>query len=289
MTQTSLVRLSVIMAGRNDGYGGDFRGRALKGIRWNQGQARCHGIEVEWVFVEWNPLDGDYLSYELAARHGFACYVVAPSVHARVVRPEVAKRMTFCQFLAINVGLRRATGDWLLCTHPDECIGPHVWRRLKEPLDEEVLYRARRFDVPEAAFGTTWELMTAMRGLDHGGGYTNAAGDFLLFSASRRRGFDEWAASFSDVHTDGRFVRNWLMERTGSIEWDRRYCQLIGTVYKADHPMIYRRSGGQHRGNPKWNSTVRRGKGPGLYQNPETWGLADCRATPLAEGVWLIG
>jgi len=284
------MKVSIITAGRNDNYGGDFRGRTLTATEYNQAQAERHGIDVEWLFVEWNPLDENYLSYELAAKYGYTCYVVAPEIHAKRVHPDVAGRMTFCQFLAVNVGLRRATGDWLLCTHPDDAIGPDVWQRLNQPLDIETIYRARRYDVPAGHFGQSWQEMTARRGLDHGGGYTNAAGDFLLFSAEYRRGFDEWAASFSDVHTDGRFVCSWMRERTGDIHWNTRYCQFIGTIYKCDHPMIYRRSGGAHRGKPKWKSKERRTRsGRGLYDNPPDWGLASEPVRQLVEGVWYIG
>jgi len=287
------MKLSIITAGRNDNYGGDFRGRALKAIEWNQAEAEQYGIDVEWVFVEWNPVHDGYLSYELAVKYGFTCYVVAPAVHDLVIDPDVAGQMTFCQFQAINVGLRRATGDWLLCTHPDDILCPDVWQWLAMgEKDDTVLYRARRYDIPPEHFATSIERMIEHRGLDHGGGYTNAAGDFLCFHAVRRRGFDEEKACFSDIHTDGRFVRNWIAEWTGGkTDWDKRYCRFIGTVFKCDHPMIYRRTAGEkkhHRGKRKWDAKVRECEGPGLYENLPIWGLSRRPIRELQAGVWLI-
>ena len=287
------MRISIISSGRNDNYGGNFKERVLKTARRNTQEAKDRGINVEWIFVEWNPVSNDYLSYELV-RFGYTCYVVSPEIHAKKVHYSVADRMTFCQFLAINVGIRKANGDVILCTHPDDIIGLDVWNFLKQrKIDENVLYRARRYDIDAKWFDRKFEEMDAHRGLDHGNGPTNAAGDFLMFAASRKRGFDEATACFSDIHTDGRFVRDWMAELTGGkIDLDKRYYQFIGTVYKHDHPMIYRRTAHikkHHRGIRKWESKKRAFKGHNLYKNPSDWGLADEKMRELKPGVYFIG
>lgn len=288
------IAYSVISAGRNDNYGGNFKLRALKTARRNVEEARERGVNCEWIFIEWNPTNDDYLSYDLARNFGYTCYIVSPKIHDKVVHYSVKDRMTFCQFLAINVGIRAASGNTIICTHPDDIFGIDVWDFLKQgKIDPNVLYRARRYDIAGKWFDKKFETMDAHRGLDHGGGPTNAAGDFLMFAASRKRGFDESTACFSDIHTDGRFVRDWMAELTGGkIDLDKRYYRFIGTIYKHDHPMIYRRTSTirrHHRGKLKWESLKRTHKGHNLYKNSGDWGLVNESMIKLARGVYYVG
>jgi hypothetical protein len=283
------VKLSIITTGRNDNYGGDFRSRLLTAALRTQYETKRHGIDIEQIFVEWNPPAGKpYLSTELA-QMGYTCYVVSPEVHKKRTDPNAG--MVMMQFFAHNVGIRRATGDWMLATNPDDIHGLDVWDYLAHnELDPQVLYRARRFDVLLKWWGKSFKLMNAHRGLDHGTGPTSAAGDFLLFNAEYRKGFDE-AINFSDIHGDGRFVRDWVRKRGGN-GFDSRFWKCVGTVFKCDHPKIYRRTHGQrnhHRGLEGWNSKEKTCKRKGLYRNPESWGLWNEPQELIAERIWHIG
>jgi len=140
----------------------------LKTARRNTQEAKDRGISVEWIFVEWNPVSNDYLSYELV-KFGYTCYIVSPEIHAKKVHYSVADRMTFCQFLAVNVGIRKANGDVILCTHPDDIIGLDVWNFLKQrKIDENVLYRARRYDIDAKWFTESLRKWTLTKGLTTG-------------------------------------------------------------------------------------------------------------------------
>ena len=41
--------LSIVVTGRNDGYGGDFNGRFLRTLAFNHDRLREHGVEHEFV------------------------------------------------------------------------------------------------------------------------------------------------------------------------------------------------------------------------------------------------
>lgn len=283
------MNLSIVTTGRNDNYGGDFRNRLLTAATRTQYETARHGINVEQIFVEWNPPPKyNLLSFELAEL-GYTCYIVSSGIHKKCVHPDVG--MVMMQFFAHNVGIRRATGDWILTTNPDDIHGLDVWDYLAHhELVPEVLYRARRYDVDSQWWCKSFKEMNAYRGLDHGVGPTAAAGDFLLFSAEYRKGFDE-AINYSDIHGDGRFVRDWV-QRRGGKKFDRRFWKCIGTVFKCDHPYIYRRTHGQrnhHRGLEGWNSQKKTCKQRGLYRNPESWGLWNEPQQQIAERIWYIG
>ena len=49
------VFLSVVLTGRNDDYGGDFRERFFRTLRFNHRELTARGIAHEFVLTEWAP------------------------------------------------------------------------------------------------------------------------------------------------------------------------------------------------------------------------------------------
>lgn len=265
------MKLSIVSAGRNDNYGGDFEERVLRAFDRNRVEA---SVDVEWVFVEWNPTDNPYLSEKLARLYEVRCYVVDPAIHERLTDPE--QGMVYHANFAKNVGLRRATGDWILSTNPDVVIGPEVWDFLAcSACRAGTLYRAERRDINPDMFGYPFDIMerNTVRLFSLDKSITYAAGDFILFSAANRMGFDE-SVNFSGIHLDSSFVKNW----DGPVERIPG-----GKVYKADHPMVAARTLGTdkwQRGKRKWHIKP--------YQNPDNWGLADHPKHRLARNITYI-
>ena len=62
------MKVSVILTGRNDNYGGRFRDRLDSTVRHNLREFRRHGIDCELVFVEWNPPEDRELLAHAVAR-----------------------------------------------------------------------------------------------------------------------------------------------------------------------------------------------------------------------------
>ena len=107
--------ISIVIVGRNDNYGGDFEDRLLATARYNLDELEKRGIEVELIFVEWNPLaDRPLLSERIAATFSRArCIVVDAAVHRLISQNRYIKVF---EYHAKNVGAKRAKGDWLLLT-----------------------------------------------------------------------------------------------------------------------------------------------------------------------------
>ncbi len=119
------------MAGRNDGYGGDFTTRYARALRFNHERLAEVGIAHEIVLVEWNPVPDEPRLAELlaqtlpeTARNVTRYYVVDHRYHDALTQNP---RLGFLDYVAKNVGIRRATGSFVLATNPDVLVGLHVF------------------------------------------------------------------------------------------------------------------------------------------------------------------
>jgi hypothetical protein len=145
--------LSVVVACRNDTHGGNILGRATLFVNGLIAQTNRHKLPGELIVVEWNapqdrprlasvlpkPVVGDYLSLR---------YVTVPPVlHSRYRR---AREIPLFQMIAKNVGIRRARGEFILCTNIDLLFSDPLFRILAAvALRNDTVYRANRCDVPD--------------------------------------------------------------------------------------------------------------------------------------------
>ena len=143
--------LSLVVAARNDNYGGDFLQRLQVSLdTFSQFCGTC-GLDAELVIVEWNP-PPDRPSLLDAVRWHY----LTPAIRIITVPKEIhdtlenAGRMPMYEYLAKNVGVRRAQGEFVLVTNPDiifsrELIGFMAARKLRNTC----FYRADRHDVDD--------------------------------------------------------------------------------------------------------------------------------------------
>jgi hypothetical protein len=124
-------------------------------------QTNRHKLPVELIMVEWNPpedqpllhmvlpkpTEGDFLSLR---------YVIVPnSIHQRYRR---ANDIPLFQMIAKNVGIRRARGEFILCTNVDLLFSDPLFRILAAGnLRRDTFYRANRCDVPDG-INAEWKL-----------------------------------------------------------------------------------------------------------------------------------
>lgn len=272
-------QISIVVSGRNDDYGGDFEGRFMAAYRRNCLELEKAGIEAEWIFIEWNPPNENYLSYTLADK-GFKCYVVDPDIHGVVCS---SPQMEFMQFFAKNVGMRRASNPWVLVTNPDCVFGPKVLAEIAKGLDPLIIYRAERRDIDPAYFTRPFPDMFhhITRIHDSWGGLriTEAAGDFMLFNKeSLPLCYDEHIG-FSDAGTDGRILLNAMPMGCAGL-------RFLGSVFKADHPLLFckqREAEYTSKGRTNWNYKY------GLPYSPTPdWGMDECTETELAPNIWYL-
>lgn len=287
------MTLSIVIAGRGRYYGGNFAERATAAITRNQAEAHARGITPEYIFIEWNPLlDEGCLSYEFA-KMGLKCWIVSPEIHHREVAPEARDYLPFLLHRAKNVGIRRATGDWILVANADSVFDDRAWDFIAAGnLNSEILYRAERCDVnwtllENASFDVMSKNIIHRHDVRGGQHFTMASGDFLLFARENALGLDE-AINNTAWHLDSRFCINWSAVRSNGATHNLNVFQFIGTVFKADHPLTGIHQA-QHKGMTGWNSAKRTCAGPAVYENPANWGLMDEPERQLCEGVRYIG
>lgn len=116
-------------------------------------QSRRHRLQLELIIVEWNPpadrpplrdvLPSGSSDDWLAIR-----YIVVPaSVHDRY---RCAAEVPLFQMIAKNVGIRRASAGFILCTNVDLLFSDGLMQRLAtEQFREDSYYRCNRCDVPD--------------------------------------------------------------------------------------------------------------------------------------------
>ena len=282
--------LSLVLTGRNDGYGGDFVERFVRTLRFNLQQLRSHGVPYELVFVEWAPPAGRPLLYEQAVREvpelepaSCSWLAVDPRYHTALSQNP---RLEYLEFLAKNVGIRRARGEFVLTSNCDVFLGRHVLDVLaRRGLERGALYRAPRHDInlPPGFASIDWRLLedpAILAGPAHRlkpPFMGSATGDFAMLD---RRSFHD-IRGFNEIYRVARIGidRNLLVK---VLSRGFRIVDIGGPVYHVTHAGSYRLNpleyaGREHEspyGDRRWHSA-------GVsYINPPTWGLAEAPVEP---------
>jgi len=245
------------------------------------------------VFIEWAPPSGNPLLFEQTFhalptldRRICSWYIVDPEYHTAL---SLNPRLEYLEFLAKNVGVRRARGEYILTSNCDVYLGRRVLDALEQrALEPRVLYRAPRHDLnlPDDLHHVSWEMLedpSNLAGPAHvlkrpymGSG----TGDFAMID---RDAFHE-IRGFNEVYRVARIGidRNLIVKALAS-GLDVR--DIGGPVYHQNHEGSYRLNpkayeGREHEapwGDRRWHSS-------GVsYINPPTWGLAMAPVRSIAE------
>lgn len=142
--------LSVVATSRNDNHGGNLNLRMQVFINMLLAQAERHALPIELLLVEWNPpRERPPLAEALQwpGNHPY-CSVriiqVPPEIHSRY---KHAASLPLYQMIGKNVGIRRACGEFVLCTNVDIVFSGELFSFLtKRKLERGVLYRSDRHD-----------------------------------------------------------------------------------------------------------------------------------------------
>jgi len=115
------MKVTAVICGRNDNYGGHLNERATYSINTI--------LETfdEVIYVDWNTEDGPILTdaIRLKNRHKLRAITITPSMCEELMGSENYKKgQKMCEVLARNVGIRRATGDIIIDTNIDVLV-PH--------------------------------------------------------------------------------------------------------------------------------------------------------------------
>jgi hypothetical protein len=143
--------LSVVVVGRNDGYGGDFLGRFRTFVRSFSALAEALRLPSEIVIVEWNPPSdrprlADAVGWNTAGRKWCSAKVITvpPEVHTEIAG---GGGQPLLEYFGKNIGIRRAAGEFVLATNPDVLLSPKLVRFLARRLSPANIYRVDRWDV----------------------------------------------------------------------------------------------------------------------------------------------
>src|SRR5262245_29996286 len=280
MTDPQSPCLSIVLTGRNDNFGGDFNSRFFQALRFNHDRLTDAGIAHEFVLVEWRPIERRPLLATLLADEfnelddaQLRSFVVDGQYHDAL---SLNPRLQFQEFIAKNVGIRRARGEFVLTTNTDIYLSRGVIRSLVErALERGVLYRAPRHDLKSHSevTGMDWDLLEDPRNCEivnhiRPPYFTNASGDFLLLDRDwyhRLRGFNE-IYRVAKIHIDGNFC---VKAHASGLD----VVDIGSPVYHVGRGTLHAQVG-SYRNNPaeapwgdiRWKSDV-------VYDNGPGWGL----------------
>jgi len=144
-------KLSIVVAARNDEHAGDFLRRMQIFVTGMLQHAKIHNLNSELVIVEWNPpAERQRLREALAwPKNTDPCSIRIIEVPNRLHRLyKNADRLLFYQWIAKNVGIRRARGRFVLATNVDLLFSHELVEFLASgKLVPKAMYRIDRYDV----------------------------------------------------------------------------------------------------------------------------------------------
>jgi hypothetical protein len=288
--------LSIVVTGRNDGYGGDFNGRFLRTLAFNHDRLTERAVPHEIVLVEWAPpADRPQLGAlvrEALPNLGSALttYLVDPRYQEAC---SLNPKLSYLEYLAKNVGIRRAKGRAVLATNTDIYLGRGVVDAMASgAIDPRTVYRATRVDVKLGADESHvhWDLLEDAR--NHATYktiqpplYAGGSGDFMLVereSLHALRGFNE-VYRLARVGIDV----NFLVKAYSS---GYHIADIGSPVYHTSHVGSFRTTKNVASaetaeaawGRRRWPSRQV------IYDNSDAWGLRDAPERRIdAQTTWL--
>ncbi len=275
--------LSIVLTGRNDDYGVDFRSRFFRTLQFNHRELAERNVAHEFVFVEWAPPSERPLLVDLVLDTiptldpgCFRGYVVDRRYQEAL---SLNPRLEYLEFLAKNVGIRRARGSFILASNCDVLLSRGILDQFERgSLEHRTVYRAPRYDLKLTADQShlDWDVLEDVGNLEArppvlkpplmGGG----TGDFVLLE---RETFHQ-LRGFNEVYRVARIGidHNFLVK---ALSTGIRIADIGAPVYHVNHQGSYRLSRTVYAGreaeapwgNVRWHS---RGV---VYDNPPDWGL----------------
>jgi hypothetical protein len=286
--------LSIVVTGRHDNYGRDFNERFFSALLFNLTALSERGVDCEFILVEWNPMPGrPYLAellhraFPVGAGRTLRCLVVDPQYHGAFTQnPDIG----YLEYVAKNVGVRRASAPLLLVTNTDVFLGREVVAALADRrIAPGTVYRAARYDVKLGVDQShlTWEALEdpesqVRRPVLKPPLLAGGTGDFLL---ADRATFHQ-LRGFNEVYRAARLGidLNFVVKAHGA---GYPIADIGGPVYHVNHVGSYRISSRPYQasgtqtpwGDLHWNyrSVV--------YNNSDGWGLREAPARRLTEEI----
>ncbi len=154
MDNKSTPYLSVVVTSRNDNHGGDMLKRMTIFVNCLIHQCNKYKVFCELVMVDWNSPDPTCLLDQVLPKPKETDYlkikyvVVPPVIHDRL---NYSTKLGLYQMIAKNVGIRRASAEFVLCTNVDLLFSDEIFEYLAaKKMQSGKFYRAVRCDIPNS-------------------------------------------------------------------------------------------------------------------------------------------
>lgn len=262
--------ISVVVVGRNDNYGGDFSKRLQTTLDWNL----SHLPNPELIYVEWNQIKERPSDCEwIVARYPNAkCYIVSNEIHKKI---NDSSRIPMMEYFAKNIGIRRATNEWILMINADVFIGTDVIKNIRTLNDNTVYgthYISIKWDKKPINSSHQKNKKIIVSEFPASNDLSSVVGNFILthkknwFNAT---GYDESLNNVrAGVDTNG--LRQLLYLGLKQM--------VLGQHFHLDHPESIIHGKNDTHGSHSFRNIP--------YKNSEDWGMAKHPLKQISERIW---
>lgn len=285
--------LSLVLTGRNDDYGGNFVSRFFRVLTFNLELLADLKLSAEVILVEWCPTPGRPLLAERLQkslpprfRECVTTYVVDGRYQAAL---SLNPRLEYLEFVAKNIGVRRATGQYVLTTNTDLILSAAMGRALASgTLEPHCVYRANRIDLKLGIDDSTLHHALLDNPDNHMPRsritpplYAGATGDFTLLDRDtfhRLRGFNELYRMVR-IGIDHNFL---VKAQSSGVS----IADIGPPIYHVAHLASYQTSkhtASRQEAESRWGRTWHNHEV--IYDNREDWGLRDAPARQIEDGI----
>lgn len=151
--------LTIVTTSRNDDHGQNLAGRTQRHIDNLYEQANTFKEPIEYILVEWNPPEDrppitEAVNFHISSPYWHPRIITVPlDVHSTI---KNSNKIPLYQMIGKNVGIRRANGDFILCTNIDILLPDDLFVLITSPmLAGGAIYRTDRVDVgPDVPAGS---------------------------------------------------------------------------------------------------------------------------------------
>ncbi len=147
MKKINNIYLSVIAASRNDNHGENLDQRTNLFIKSLAENCKKYQIKSELILVEWNQIPNTKTLSErlnLISNEFLNSKIITVSQDLHLKFPN-SDRLKFFQMIAKNVGIRRASGEFILATNIDVIMNQKIYEFIaKKKLEQNTIYRCDR-------------------------------------------------------------------------------------------------------------------------------------------------
>jgi hypothetical protein len=266
----SVEKISLIVVGRNDNYGGNFSKRLETTLDWNLSIIP----NSELIYVEWNQIkekasDCDWISKRYSNSY---CYIVPKEIHNQIT---VNSKMPVMEYFAKNIGIRKSKTDWILLVNADVLIGLDVAKNIKK-LNTNTIYGTHYINIMWNENKIDTKYLKNKRIIESkyacGASLKAKVGNFILTNKKnwiKATGYDETLINERlGVDDNG-------LEQLMVSKYKQR---VIGHHYHLDHSESFIHGLNETHGTNTFNNVP--------YKNKDDWGHINYPLKQISERIW---